>query len=348
MHPTSKRLAAHKKTLLALAALCAAPLAAAQSNVTLYGVVDLGIEQTRLSPGAKTTRLSSGIQSGSRWGLKGREDLGNGMFAAFQLETGIDASTGALGQGGLGFGRQSWVGLGGGFGTVKFGRQYVPLFLAMDTIDPFGTGLVGDGSGMAAVFPAYGVRMDNTINYSSPDLGGFSMEAAYGFGEVAGNASIGRQYGFSAVYDKAPFTAVAAYHHRGLIGPGNTDGGENKGVLLGGAYDLKVVKLHAALSDNRTDSAAGVNTGRSRDYMLGVSAPVGPFSVMASYIRHNDRMTPNADAKFWALGATYAMSKRTNLYTSYSRVSNESAGSTGSGVAGADISWINVGIRHRF
>ncbi|RZI41890.1 porin [Herbaspirillum sp. HC18] len=113
-----------KKSLLALAVLGAfAGVASAQTNVSIYGVADVGIERTKLSPGQSTTRLSSGIQSGSRLGFKGSEDLGGGMSAIFALENGYDISNGALGQGGLLFGRQAWVGLNGGFGAVKFGRQ---------------------------------------------------------------------------------------------------------------------------------------------------------------------------------------------------------------------------------
>jgi len=336
-----------KKLVTAAALATLAGAASAQTSVTLYGVVDLGLEQTRLSPGGSTLRLSSGIQSGSRWGLKGTEDLGSGLSAAFQLEAGFDASTGATGQGGLAFGRQAWVGLNGGLGSLKLGRQYVPLFLAQDTIDPFGTGLVGDGSGMAAVFRAYGVRMNNTINYSTPNLGGLSAEFAYGAGEMPGSNSLGRQWGAAATYDKGPLTLVAAYHTQNLVAAG-ADAGDSRGFLVGGAFDLKAAKLHAAFADNRDDNAAGAGTGRGRDYMLGVSAPVGPVSLMASFIRHNDRMVANADADFWAIGATYALSKRTNLYSSYSTVRNEAAGATGSGAAGVDISWINIGIRHRF
>lgn len=337
-----------KKSLIALAALAAvAGTASAQSSVTLYGVVDLGIERTSLSPGASVTRVSSGIQSGSRLGFKGTEDLGGGLSASFQLENGFDASTGAPGQGGLLFGRQSWVGLNGGFGSLKLGRQYVPLFIAQDTIDPLGTGITGDGSGMSAVFRSYGVRMNNTLNYSTPNMGGFTGEFAYGLGEVAGSASIGSQYGMSGTYAGGPFTAVAAYHRQNQTA-GGVSTGKARTFMLGGAYDLKALALHAAFADNRDENAAGANVGRSRDAMVGVSAPFGPVSVMVSYIRHDDRFVANADAAYWQLAATYALSKRTNLYTSYSTIRNESAGATGSGVAGADISWLNVGIRHKF
>ena len=338
-----------KKSLIAFAVLgaCAAG-ASAQSTVTLYGVVDVGLERTDLSPGPSATRLSSGIQSGSRLGFKGTEDLGGGLSASFQLEMGLDATTGAAGQGGLAFGRQSWVGLNGGFGSLKLGRQYVPLFGALDTIDPFGTGITGDGSGIAAVFRSYGVRMNNTINYSTPSMGGFSGEVAYGLGEVAGSTSTGSQWGAAGTYEGGPITVVAAYHLQGQATAAGVDTGDARTAMVGAAYDLKAVKLHAAFAANRDKDAAGVSTGRSRDFMLGVSAPVGPVSVMASYVRHDDRMVANADAAYWQLGATYALSKRTNFYTSYSTIKNDAAGATGSGAPGVDISWINVGIRHKF
>jgi predicted porin len=189
--------------------------------------------------------------------------------------------------------------------------------------------------------------MDNAINYTTPNFGGFSAELAYGLGEVPGSTSRGSQYGFAASYDKAPFTAVLAYHRQNLVA-GVADAGDARSWLVGGAYDFKVAKLHAAYADNRDENAFGTATSRSRDYMLGVSAPVGPLTVMASYIRHDERGLANADADYWGIGATYDLSKRTNFYASYSTINNDALASLGSGAAGVDIRWINVGIRHRF
>ena len=333
------------KNLLAFAVFAACVgTASAQSSVALFGVVDLGLERTTLSPGSSTLRLTSGILSGSRWGLKGSEDLGGGQSASFQIESGFDASTGVAGGG---FNRQAWVGLNGGFGSVKLGRQYIPYFGAQGAVDPFGLGLVGDGSGMVSIFRHYGVRMNNTINYSLPTLGGFSGELAYGLGEVAGSGSAGGQYGFSGTYAAGPLTAVASYHNQGQVVEG-VDTGDSRSVLLGAVYDFNVVKLHGAIADNRDVASGGAATGRSRDLMLGVSAPVGPVTVMASYMRHKDRLDANGNSNFWGLGATYDLSKRTSFYTSFSRISNGSAGSAGSGSPGVDVSWVNVGVRHRF
>lgn len=337
-----------KRNLIAALALLGAFTGAAnaQSSVAIFGVVDLGIEQTRVSPGASTLGLASGIQSGSRWGLKGSEDLGGGLSASFKLEAGFDASNGSPAQGGRAFGRQAWVGLNGGFGSLKLGRQYTPLFDVLDTIDPFDMGITGDASGMGAVFRAGGWRTDNTVNYSTPNFGGLSGEVAYSFGEVAGSTSAGRQIGVGVTYEGGPLTLVFGHHNQNLLA-GTAPAGNSKTTMIGGMYDFKAIKLHAAYATNKDNN--GVATSEdSRDSMLGVSAPFGAFSLLAAYIHHGDHLNSHANANYWELGATYDLSKRTNFYASYSTIRNDAGGAVGSGVTGADISWLNVGVRHRF
>jgi predicted porin len=335
-----------KKSLLALAVLGAfAGAASAQTNVSIYGIADAGI--SRFDNGvAKSTRLDSGAQSGSRIGFTGSEDLGGGLSAIFTLENGFSIDDGTMGQGGRLFGRQAFVGLRGGFGAVKFGRQYNPIRPALESIDPFGFGLAGN---ISNVFNPYGERADNTINYSTPNLNGFSGQLAYSLGEVAGSSSTGRQIGASAGYANGPINVVLAHHNQNLV-TGVVDNGNAKTTLLGGTYDFGVAKAHAAYALNKGDTAAGVDNVDSRDMMVGVSAPVGAAgTVMASYIRRNDELVANRDANQWALGYTHSLSKRTNLYTSYARVKNDAASTLGSAAAaGRDPSIFNVGIRHKF
>ena len=127
-----------KKAILALAALGSlSAVAQAQTSVTLYGIVDVGIVRESGTLGPSVTKLSSGIANGSRFGFKGVEDLGGGMTAFFDLQNGFQADTGALGQGGLLFGRQAFVGLGGSFGNIKLGRQYTPIDDLHGAVDPF-------------------------------------------------------------------------------------------------------------------------------------------------------------------------------------------------------------------
>ena len=339
-----------KKSLLALAVFGAfAGVAAAQTNVTIYGVADVGI--AREDNGRQTvTRVDSSNQSGSRLGFKGTEDLGGGLSAIFTLESGFDISNGASSQGGRLFGRQAWVGLNGGFGSVKLGRQYTPIHLALDSIDPFATGITGGadgtGAGIISLFNPYGVRMDNAINYSI-GMSGFSAQVAYGLGEVAGNNDALRQYGASLGYANGPLNVVLAHH--------NANGGlpaapalpvifNSKTTMLGATYDFNIVKVHGAYAMNKGD--AGLDT---RDAMLGLTVPVGAAGAfLIDYIRKTDKNFANSDSAQAAIGYTHSLSKRTNLYTSYSRNTNDRFVSRNAAGNGLTDTLFNVGVRHKF
>lgn len=207
-----------KKTMIALAALGAmAGAAHAQSTVTMYGVVDMFVGEsttkshlngvpdntafgaTAYNPGTgeaakagtpgwskKGMSLNSGGLSGSRWGLRGSEDLGGGLKANFQLESGISADTGAS----SGFNRTSKLGLSGGFGSIEMGRQYTQLFLLMDSFDAQGTSSFSAtnaifGPAVATELGAFGpaYRFDNSLQYTTPTMGGFTGAVQYVFGE---------------------------------------------------------------------------------------------------------------------------------------------------------------------
>jgi predicted porin len=338
-----------KKSLLALAVFGAfAGAASAQTNVTIYGLIDAGITRETGGAAGDVWKLATGVQSGNRIGFKGSEDLGGGLKANFQLENGFDADTGALRQGSRLFGRQAWVGLSGNFGAVNFGRQYNPLFIALDSIDPFGTGLAGH---IDTIFNPSNVRTDNAITYSAPAMGGFSANLMYGLGEVAGNNSANRTFGLSVGYGNGPVNAVLAYDNLNNATNTNT----TKLWLLGGTYNFGPATGHLAYETEKNDT--GVD---SRDWMVGVSAPIGAGTIMASYAKKNDRSAAgNAGAKLYALGYTYALSKRTNFYTAYGHVNNDSgstvtvgdASSGGAGstpLAGNSSSGFNFGIRHKF
>jgi len=335
-----------KKSLLAFAVLAAfAGAAAAQTNVTIYGVADAGI--SRFDNGvASATRVDSGIQSGSRIGFRGTEDLGGGLSAIFTLENGFNIDDGNLGQGGRLFGRQAFVGLNStSLGALKFGRQYNPIRPAVESIDPFALGLAGNASN---VFNVYGDRTDNTINYTTANLSGFTGQLAYSLGEIAGSNSIGRSIGASVGYNAGPLNVVFAYHDQNLVAAG-ADNGNSKTSLLGATYAFGVAKLHAAFARNKGESAIGATTIDRDEALLGVTVPVGPGNFLASWIRRSDDIGANRDADQVALGYTYDLSKRTNLYTSYARTKNESAASLGgAAAAGRDPSIFNVGVRHRF
>jgi predicted porin len=184
----------------------------AQSAVTLYGVIDEGLDYTNNAGGSHAFKMESGFVQGSRWGLKGTEDLGGGLKAVFQLENGYNLSTGGLGQGGLEFGRQAYVGLSQQqYGTVTLGRQYDSLvdYLAQTTANGNWAGYLFshpyDNDNTDNTF-----RVNNTVKYTSPALGGFQFGGTYSFSNST-NFANNRQYSVGAQYSNGGLLVAAAY-----------------------------------------------------------------------------------------------------------------------------------------
>lgn len=346
-----------KKSLLALAVLGAvAGVAQAQSAVTIYGIVDMGIvRETGAVPGGPATNVTkiNSVASGSRIGFRGVEDLGNGLKALFVIENGFNPDTGTLGQGGRFFGRQAYVGLQSkSFGMVSLGRQQNIARLALLDFDPFSLGLTGTASNLMRT---YGDRTDNSIKYTTPVLGGFVADVIYGLGENAlGDSEDSRSYGGSIGYTNGPIGVKLIHQAQDLattttvLGvPTFVPGGLAKTTALYGSYNFGVAKISAGYADN--DGPVGV-LGERRDGLLGLTVPFGATTLLASWIRSDDRVADN-DADQYALGLVYKMSKRTNLYTSYTRISNDGAAAfrvgNGSGPGTGDTAFA-VGVRHSF
>jgi predicted porin len=342
MNVTIQPLGAIMKTsILVLTALSTvAGIASAQSTVEIYGIIDAGVVFERGGPTGSVNVLTSGVGAGSRLGFRGKEDLGGGMSANFVLEHGPNIDVGAAAQGGLMWGRQSWVGLEGGFGAVKLGRQYTPYWTALLFLDPF----FGGYAGVAAnVMASSGVRMNNTVKYTTPTMSGFTADIAYGLGEVAGSGSASRAIGLGGLYANGPLTVRFAHHN--LNNALATDSAKN--TMLGGIYDFGVAKVHAAYAVNK-----GTGTVDSADQMIGVVIPVGGHKVIASLIRKDDKSIADADANQAAIGYVYSLSKRTSLYTSYAHISNKNGAAfrvgSGNGAPGSGTSALNFGMTHSF
>lgn len=332
-----------KKSFLALAVLSAfAGSAFAEPTVTAYGVVDAGVV-SESGASSSTTKLTSGVQSGSRLGFRGTEYMGTSrdLKVDFTLESGINIDAGTSAQGGVLLGRQAHIDLStAALGTLSAGRQYTSLFNTLYTVaDPFQTGLAGTSLNF---FSAGGIRLNNSVKYASPDVHGFTGDLMYGFGEVAGDAAASRTLAGSVGYANGPVAVRLAYQDTNDV----TATDSAKTTLLAGSYDFGVVKANAAYAINK-----GVGTLDSHDLLLGASVPFGASKVLVSYMKKDDRSGLSNDASQLAVGYTYDLSKRTNVYTSYAKITNKNgaaytvgnAGGTGTG-----DSAFNVGLRHSF
>jgi len=316
-----------KKSLLALAVLTAVSGAAsAQSSVTLYGKVDLGMVYDAGGSAGKSVRLASGVTGGSRIGFKGVEDLGGGNKFSFQLETGYCADSAAAAPGGANFctggnnfmGRQAHGDLTGSFGALSAGRQYSLGFNNLATIDPFGAGFAGQANNVSAggtylVDPS-GIRLNNSVIYSTPNMGGFTGSVEASFGEVAGNWQSGRETGAGVNYASGPAYAGVTFYD---LGNAAGTGAAKKVLTFGGSYDFGVIKVHAL-----GQKVSGTTALDIFNLMAGVTVPLGGGNLMASYVKHNDRTSADKDANQIGIGYLYPLSKRTSLYTSFARIQN--------------------------
>ncbi|PAK11653.1 porin [Burkholderia ubonensis] len=204
-----------KKSLIAAALVAAsfAGTARAQSSVTLYGVIDVGIAYVNNVGGHSQYSMGSGNLSGSRWGLRGEEDLGGGLKTLFVLENGFSIVNGKLGQGGAEFGRKAYVGLSSStIGTVTFGRQY-------DLINDLN--YMSVAAQMWAVYTAAHPgdvdntdgtnHVNNSIKFRSVSYGGFSFAGFYSFGGIAGNFNRNQIWSVGANYNSGPLTLAAVF-----------------------------------------------------------------------------------------------------------------------------------------
>ena len=347
-----------QKKLIALAVAGLASTAAfAQTNVTIYGIVDYGYSYrfdgrsvNAAIPGIPGTatpnsssKLDSGIQSGNRLGFKGTEDLGNGLKAVFLLEQGFNMDTGTQAGGGdQMFNRQAYAGLSGNFGTAVGGKLYTPFYTMMLQYDPVANGTMGQYTNVwtpAATAGGLGglmnpLRVDNAIAYISPSFGGFTVTGAFsnnagGNDSLSNNAQNSTVYAIKGDYAGGAFTAGANYHYIALaanntLGPvGAAEGDNVQNFTLGLGYDFKFMKLTGVYSWNEGEYAlSGTKKATLNNYLLGAAAPFGKWTAKASYIYSDGNGAAGGDAQQLALGADYALSKRTNFYTAYSWVDN--------------------------
>lgn len=331
----------NKSTIgLALLALCSTS-AIAQSNLSIYGIVDGGLVRESGGRAGSTTNISSGIASGSRLGFKGKEDLGGGLSAIFQLEAGFNIDTGTSGQGGTLFGRQAFVGLNSkDFGSITLGRQYTPYYKTLRDIgDPFGAVSMAGRSGNLF---ATNTRANNMVAYATPVMAGWRADLAWAAGEVPGDSTRSRQLGGSVGYAAGPLTIQLA-HHR-INNATATD--RTRNTLLSGNYEFKPVTVYASFALNK-----GPGPADSKDMLAGVEIPLGTGKLLFSHVRHQDDTAANNDARQWGVAYDHQLSKRTDIYIAYAVIDNRNAAAFTVGNAtdtGTGDKAFNLGLRHNF
>jgi predicted porin len=361
-----------KLIALAVAAVASAAASAQTANVTLYGVVDTFIASTRTSdgrnaagvvvPGARITAIEPGGLSGSRWGIRGSEALGGGLNAVFQLEGGINTDVGTSAQGGLLFGRQAYVGLNGGFGSVTVGRQYAPMFYVLDGSDIDGTSSFSVSGNHQLGRPGT-LRINNSINYVTPNMGGVTAALMWGLGESPVSTAAGRMVGANVQYNGGPLYLALAYadvKDVGLAavaatattpavtarGPGST----NRSWTLGGTYDFGVVKLAANYFEEKYPASGAP---KFKDWQIGAGVPFGATTLI---LAAGQGKQGAAKQTLFDIGADYSLSKRTTAYFRYANANNNANSNIDVFVKpaiaattfGADKSIFALGVRHRF
>ncbi|MBE0547126.1 MAG: porin [Rubrivivax sp.] len=339
-----------KKSLLALAALTAfAGVASAQSSVTLFGVVDLGIRSVDNDNGSRTVMSQDGNAS-SRLGFRGVEDLGGGLRAGFWIEGAINPDNGTAG--GQSWQRRSTVSLMGGFGELRLGRDYTPTFWNHTVFDPFGT--VGVASqtnlmGGASVYSTF-VRANNTVGYFLPAMGGVYGQVQVGLdeGEAAGSdiGYVGGRIGYAA----GPVNVAVAYGE--TKPPHPASGPTSKVGNIGGSFNMGFMTLMGQYHEYKAGSH------KLNNFLLGANVPLGSGTLKFSGAQSELKLASGAKPKStqFAVGYVYDLSKRTALYATGSVIDNDTglgfvAGGGGKArapVTGFSSTGYEFGVRHSF
>ncbi len=347
-----------KKYIVAAMAGLVASVAHAQSSVTLFGLLDEGLVYANnqrvgaqgSTQGHSNWLVNSGNLSTSRFGMRGTEDLGDGLSAIFWLENGFNVSTGKANNGGDLFGRQSWVGLSSTqYGTVTLGRQYD---LMVDFVAP--TSATGPGFGGNFAQHPYDndnlnndMRLNQSVKYKTIDYAGFKLGAMYAFSGDAGQFSNNSAYSLGASYNNGPIQAGAAYlqinrsagtaaaNATGAVSTGDNDelttGGRQQIWGLGGKYTMGPAQVGLLWTHSVTDDVNGISQGGAIATLNGNDVKFDNFEINAKYalspalsvgaaytytMGHFGSPKEALSPKFntGVLNLDYALSKRTDLY----------------------------------
>ncbi|SEL92052.1 Outer membrane protein (porin) [Roseateles sp. YR242] len=347
---THRRLAAFTSIGLASAmalspALAQTEVSGGSSSVQLYGLIGIYADSLQRSDMTSSLKqVGSGGLTTSYWGIRGKDDLGDGTSAVFALESFFQPDNGGLGRSTKdgGWARNAYVGLSNTrLGAVTLGRQTNPTYTAMQLVNPYGSSVVFSPLVLQTFVATYGGAIvgdtvwDNTIKYQSPKVAGVSGSLIYGVGEVAGQGGI-NNLGAHLVYDKDGFTAVLSMQRNrtAIVAPAT----EQYAYLGGVAYDASWAKFYGAVArvhNEGTDLTA-------RTWSLGTSVPVtlqGAILFDWAQTKSDTAGLAKTTRDTATAGYDYTLSKRTNIYAIYSwdKLTGHDGGNT-----------YGVGIRHTF
>lgn len=366
-----------KLIIAAVGAALAAGAMVANAAPTVYGHAHVSID--KFDNGASTSSTptataadgpgnsASGIgvsSNSSRIGVKGTEDLGGGLAAAYQAEFGYSSDE----DGGLVSQRNSFVGLAGGFGTVLAGRHDTPYKLATGSLDPFSE-TVGDYNAIvgstAAANGLFDLRVSNAIAYVSPNLGGVTIIGAYTVGplarlqatsnvgavdELLGQANGGDQQDVTAIslaalYSAGPLFVSAAYENHdidaetlgALTGLAAEVEASHSAMKVGAGYDFGVAKVGLVVEKTKAKDKDILGTAERQAVWATGTFPIGNSSVSVAYGKADaseNGSDPKDGATLMTVGFFHNFSKTTKAYVVYAAIDNEEAGNYQLGVSG--------------
>jgi predicted porin len=356
-----------KKTLIAFAALSAiAGMAQAQSTVTIYGLVDANLSSLKTNvvvpavgatpasvQSLRQTRIEGAGLNGNRWGIRVSEDLGGGMAAIANLESGFNIDTGTMGQGGLLFGRRANVGVSSGFGTVTLGRNSSSYddvsadhtMMGQTIFDPsnnnngnsaasvlgqvpgtapapLGTvagnaAFLSKGGNQTATWVGFNTRFNNSVKYISPNFSGFSGSVMYGLGEdKTTTTSSSKTVSANLKYANGPLLVSGGYQSEEAPVVAATVGKPAlQNTLLSVAYDFGVAKVGAGFNRAKYKDVQynGHELAAQKEFSLSVAVPLGATTISAGYAQSKGDDLGKSTG--YGVQALYSLSKRTTLYT---------------------------------
>lgn len=344
-----------KLIVLSIAAALTAPLAA-QAGVEVYGEARVSgdfVNNNETAPGQEDSTISLSSNK-SNLGFRGDEDLGNGLTAMWQFEQQMDFDTGAANTSA----RDTFIGLGGGFGTVMAGHLSTPYKSSTNYMDVFRNtrgdynAIIGSVNGNVL----FDNRADNAIAYMTPDMSGFKAGLAYVLANIQGDDDLPMSttgndrdaYSLSAGYTAGPLFLTAAYESLNGVGTGGDDASAWK---LGGTYTIMDATTFGAIWESADDGTAN---GDRDAWLLNVKHKMGDTSLMASLAMADETGgVADTGATHFALGVAQSLSKATEVYALYTLVSNDARADYGlysksSSATGEDMSAFSVGINHKF